>query len=101
MRTGEQEPRRREDDDREVELAQPGAQVVHEKSLVHDEVGHEHEPGEDADHDRYPIALLRDDHQQATAVRPATFTKAVANATPMMFPAAVWKPCAKVPYRLL
>ena len=38
---------------------------------------------------------------KATAVRPATFTKAVANATPMMFPAAVWKPCAKVPYRLL
>ena len=39
--------------------------------------------------------------KRATAVRPATFTKAVANPTPMMFPATVWKPCANVPYRLL
>ena len=39
--------------------------------------------------------------KRATAVRPATFTKAVANPTPMMFPATIWKPCANVPYRLL
>ena len=34
---------------------------------------------------------------RAKAVRPATFTRPVANATPMMFPATVWKPWAKVP----
>ena len=37
---------------------------------------------------------------RATAVRPATLTKTVASATPMMLPATVWNPWAKVPYRL-
>ena len=36
--------------------------------------------------------LLKVATNKATAVRPATFTRPVARATPMMLPAAVWKP---------